>query len=188
MKVLEVGDRKLRGRNKPVQKIDSEKTLLIIDKLEKIILKRKLYSLSAPQIGESKRIFCTKIPKDHLRVFINPEIIRTSSKKVNVKVSCPSIAKGNLAFEVIRSEYITIQAYDRKGRFFRLEADGELSYEIEHMIDHLDGVLLFDKFTNPKSIETVKNLQFRKPIKSKLIDFSFLEKPPLSPTPDSYVE
>lgn len=49
--------------------------------------------------------------------------------------------------EVTRPEYVKIEAFDRKGRKYQLEAEGFLARAIQHEIDHLDGILFTSKVT-----------------------------------------
>jgi peptide deformylase len=45
---------------------------------------------------------------------------------------------------VTRPERIVLEALDRSGQPFTLEADGLVARAVQHEIDHLDGVLFID--------------------------------------------
>ena len=46
--------------------------------------------------------------------------------------------------ELGRAERVVLEALDREGRPFRLEAGGLTARAIQHEIDHLDGILFLD--------------------------------------------
>ena len=57
--------------------------------------------------------------------------------------------------EVQRSEKITLKYMDLDGKVQTLEAEGLLSYCIQHEMDHLDGKLFIDRLS-PLKKEMVK--------------------------------
>ena len=89
------------------------------------------------------RLFVTRAPDDRERVFINPEIIRTGIEAPESREEgCLSIP-GPRA-DVERPAHIRVQARNRRGRLFALEAEGMLARVIQHELDHLNGVLFID--------------------------------------------
>ena len=57
--------------------------------------------------------------------------------------------------DVTRSDVITVDALDRHGVPFTLEADGVLAVCIQHEMDHLDGKLFVD-YLSPLKREMVR--------------------------------
>ena len=51
---------------------------------------------------------------------------------------------------VIRPEKILLEAINREGKPFQMEAEGLLSVCIQHEIDHLDGKLFVDYLSSAK--------------------------------------
>lgn len=90
-----------------------------------------------------KRVITIDIDGDKRNqiVLINPEILE-SSGETGIEEGCLSIP-GCRAL-VPRKEKLTVQALDRNGETFTLEADGLLAICIQHEIDHLNGVLFVD--------------------------------------------
>ncbi len=103
--------------------------------------------LAANQIGVLQRVFVIDIadedePSD-LKVFINPEIVETSGSQ-NWREGCLSFP--GVSEDIKRAETVLVRAQDVEGQPFELEADGLLAVAIQHENDHLNGVLMVDKF------------------------------------------
>ena len=49
-----------------------------------------------------------------------------------------------LGSPVLRQRSAEVEAFDRDGKPFRLEASGLVARAIQHEIDHLDGILFLD--------------------------------------------
>jgi peptide deformylase len=98
--------------------------------------------LAAPQVGLLKRMFVVHVEGDKPRVFINPQILRTSMEEVDIEEGCLSIP--GIYAKVRRPRIVEVQAFNERGRPFTIEADGLLSRVIQHENDHLSGVLFID--------------------------------------------
>ena len=99
--------------------------------------------LAAPQIGIRRRLFVYDIGDDP-RVIINPKIVESSGEWVYDE-GCLSIP--GLYVEMLRPRKILVQGIDLDGNDVQFEADELLSRLFQHEIDHLDGVLMFDRMT-----------------------------------------
>ena len=76
---------------------------------------------------------------DVRRVFINPQIISTSTEVSEYEEGCLSIPK--VYEKITRPVKVTVQALNENGKPFTLEADGLLARIIQHEYDHLEGIL-----------------------------------------------
>jgi len=141
MKIITLGDELLRQKAEKIEKIDKE-TLNIASQMLEILKSDKGVGLAGPQIGFMKRIFVVHVEGDEQRIFINPSIIETSHETSKFEEGCLSVP--GVYANVIRSEYIKIQAWNEKGRPFTLESGGLLARVILHEYDHLNGVLFID--------------------------------------------
>jgi len=102
--------------------------------------------LAAPQVGIGKRIIVVHVGEDAgPYAVVNPVLDNVEGEAVAIE-GCLSIP--GIIGDVKRFERCTISGLDRKGRKFRLEADGLLARCFQHEIDHLDGVLITDKAEN----------------------------------------
>ncbi|MBN2736570.1 MAG: peptide deformylase [Spirochaetales bacterium] len=141
LSIVTLGDELLQKSSNYVEVFDKELSDYT-DKMFEAMLKFKGIGLASVQVGRLDRIFVVQIPNDEPRVFINPEIIETSVEEDHYEEGCLSIPGVNA--DVIRPYYVKIQAYNLKGRPFKLEAEDLLARVIQHELDHLNGVLFID--------------------------------------------
>jgi peptide deformylase len=84
-------------------------------------------------------------------VFINPEILKTSKKKMAMEEGCLSVRW--LYGKVDRSQKTLVKAYDENGKLFTMGGSGLLSQAFQHETDHLEGVLFTDKAKDVKEMK-----------------------------------
>lgn len=103
--------------------------------------------LAAPQIGHSIRLAVTEV--DGVRtVLINPKITSFSQEKILFEEGCLSLPKEYFLIE--RSEKVTVRYEDEHGKEIKKRASGLFAIVVQHEIDHLDGILIADRFKNQK--------------------------------------
>lgn len=142
LRITKLGEEILRQKAQPVEEINDEIRQLANDMLETMIDADGV-GLAAPQIGRSIRMFVIMADDDVKRVFINPQIIKTSNEVGPYDEGCLSIPQ---VYEtIVRPLKVTVQAYDENGKRFTLDADGLLARCIQHENDHLDGILYIDR-------------------------------------------
>ncbi|MCK4636002.1 MAG: peptide deformylase [Candidatus Moranbacteria bacterium] len=105
--------------------------------------------LAAPQIGISLRLMIIKY-KDQKTTFINPKITSMSDKTVIFPEGCLSLPDTELP--VIRSNKIFVKYTNELGKKCKMKAKGLLAVAIQHEIDHLDGILISDRFEEQKGL------------------------------------
>lgn len=161
-KTSDIGSLAIRSKSRKVSDYHSPSVRKIIKDLTDTMRKENLVGISAPQIGINERIFLSEIrnttyrkniaKEDNLRVFINPEIISQSTKKIEGYEGCGSVASAGLFGPVKRHVSIKVRAFDEKGEKFELEAKGFLARIIQHEIDHLNGIVFIDRVTDTKKL------------------------------------
>jgi len=137
----------LRRIAEPVANIDGD-VVALADRMIDTMVTGNGIGLAGPQVGRLDRIFTVKIGQDDPLVFINPEIVGTSPELASYEEGCLSIP-GQYA-DVDRPATIQVQAWNRRGRPFTIEATGLLSTVIQHELDHLNGVLFIDHLSEKK--------------------------------------
>lgn len=142
LRITKLGEEILRQKAQPVEEINDEIRQLANDMLETMIDADGV-GLAAPQIGRSIRMFVIMADDDVKRVFINPQIIKTSNEVGPYDEGCLSIPQ--VYESIVRPLKVTVQAYDENGKRFTLDADGLLARCIQHENDHLDGILYIDR-------------------------------------------
>lgn len=101
--------------------------------------------LAGPQVSISKRIFVfdQSENKDSLRVCINPEVLAFSDDTSVMEEGCLSIPF--IGVPVKRPNKVQVAYYDVNGKRIEEELDGIDSRCFQHELDHLDGILTFDR-------------------------------------------
>ena len=113
--------------------------------------------LAAPQIGIDERIAVVDIDDELGTIeMINPRIIETSGEQTGPE-GCLSFP--GLYGEVSRPNYVKIEAFNRKGRKFTLEAEEFLARALQHEIDHLDGILFTSKVIRYLEVDELKGVE-----------------------------
>ena len=139
---------------KPVETVDDEIRTLVDDMFE-TMYEANGVGLAATQIAVPHRVLVidldpSKDAAEHPEVqaeldaflfkgaqeFINPEIVAREGSIVWDE-GCLSVP--GYTDKVKRAEKIEIEALDRNGEKFRLEAAGLYAVALQHEIDHLDG-------------------------------------------------
>ena len=104
-------------------------------------------AIAAPQIGIDLQIFVVRGSvygdEESDVAYINPEIIKTSSKVEPMDEGCLSVRY--YYGKVERHKNVTIKAYNEAGEKIQRGAGGLLAHIFQHEIDHLHGVLFVDK-------------------------------------------
>lgn len=93
-------------------------------------------------------------------VFINPVIVSTSEELIAAEVGegCLSVNR-EVEGHVPRYARITIEGFDEEGQKIRCRAREDLSIAFQHEIDHLDGILFYDKIDCEKPFYTEKEMR-----------------------------
>lgn len=102
--------------------------------------------LAAPQVGINKRfvvIDCSDPEADpEPLVLVNPEVIELSGEKEKSEegcLSCPGIS-----VPITRYTTAKVRYFDLEGNECTVESDGLLGRCLQHEIDHLNGITLFE--------------------------------------------
>lgn len=141
LEIVTLGHPALRRRADPIPEVTPEVRRLAGEMLD-AMKQREGIGLAATQVNRMVRMFVTKAPDDRERVFINPQIVRTGIDTEAGEEGCLSIP-GPRA-EVKRAAEVRVQARNRRGRRFTIDAQGMLARVIQHELDHLNGVLFID--------------------------------------------
>ena len=132
----------LNEKTKEVEVID-ESIIQLLDDLYDTMVEHDGVGIAAPQVNVGLRVAIVELGEDILEM-INPIVIETRGEAEDVE--------GRLSFPdlfglVKRPTYVKIEASDREGRIYELEAEDFEARCILHEIDHLDGVLFDSKIT-----------------------------------------
>jgi len=135
-----LGSPVLRQQSDPVAVVDAEVRRLIDDLFETMDAAKGV-GLAANQVGVARRVAVVGVDDARL-VMVNP-VLRDAEGRDRAEEGCLSIP--DAYGEVTRPERVVLEALDRDGKPYRLEAKGLLARAIQHEIDHLDGILILDR-------------------------------------------
>ena len=154
--ILEYPDKRLRTIAKPVDSVDSALNTLIDDMFE-TMYEAPGIGLAATQVDVHKQLLILDISEDRSRpmVFINPRITAKDGSQI-YQEGCLSLP--GIYADVKRWNQITVEALDRHGKPFTLEADGLLAVCIQHEMDHLAGKVFVDHLSPLKRSLAEKKL------------------------------
>jgi peptide deformylase len=144
LKILEYPDKRLRDKAEQVAAVTPEIQRLVDDMAETMYAAPGI-GLAATQVGVPLRVFVIDCagedePSD-LHVFVNPTVTRREGEVV-WKEGCLSFP--GVTESVERAAKVRVEALDREGTPFVLEAEGLLAVAIQHETEHLEGVLMID--------------------------------------------
>jgi peptide deformylase len=105
--------------------------------------------LAATQVDVHLRIIVTDLSPahDHLRVFINPEIVERSGES-DCEEGCLSVP--GIYEKIPRAQTIRVRALNAEGQQFEHSAQGLEAVCIQHEMDHLEGKVFVEKLSRLK--------------------------------------
>ena len=144
LEVRILGDPVLREKAKPISDITPELRQLIADMFDTMYAEEGV-GLAAPQVGVSDRIIVVDPHDDETKPFalINPEILEASKDTEKNEEGCLSIP--GVRDMVERSMKVRVRGMTEQGEVKEFEAEGLVSRILQHEVDHLDGILFFDR-------------------------------------------
>ncbi len=120
--------------------------------------------LAFPQLGINERIIVIvhEVSEGQFDnyVMINPKIISSSEEMIAAELGegCLSVNR-EVEGHVKRHARVTVEGYDVDGNKIRVRAREELSLAFQHEIDHLNGILFFDRIDKNKPFYTKDELR-----------------------------
>eukprot|EP01132_Coremiostelium_polycephalum_P008920 gene8920-10934_t len=133
----------LRQVSKPVERFDADLRKFSNDMLDTMYDAPGI-GLAAIQVAEPLRMLVIDLAKEDEpkapQVFINPEILSSSTERNVYEEGCLSIP--DYYAEVERPAKVRVAYFDIEGKKHEIEADGLLATCLQHEIDHLNGVLV----------------------------------------------
>ena len=131
----------LRKKSKIVKKIN-KKTLKLIKDMEETMIKNNGIGLAAPQVGIHQQIILVTLDNKKIFPMINPKILEFSEKSAVDEEGCLSLP-GEWG-KVRRPKNIIVRFLNIKSQEQILKFTDFHAREIQHEIDHLNGILFTD--------------------------------------------
>ena len=140
----------MKKSTEEIENIDNEVKSLV-DNMFETMYHAEGIGLAANQVGVSKSVIVIDISQneDYRNqspiVMINPKILSSTEDEVSFLEGCLSVP--GFYEKVDRPERIQIQYYDLNMKEVNTEADEYLSRVMQHEIDHLNGILFYERLT-----------------------------------------
>ncbi len=152
-----VGDPVLREATPDVTDIDGRLAKLAEDMFDTLYATDTGIGLAAPQVGVQQRFFVYDLEHgDDPKVLINPRITG-SDGEWEYSEGCLSIP--GLYFDIIRPKTIEVSGLDIDGNEVSFEADELFARLVQHELDHLDGILMFDHLDGDQAREAKRAIR-----------------------------
>ena len=159
--VRQYPDPALRNAATAVAEVDDEVQRLA-ERMLDVMERAHGVGLAAPQLGILRRILVYRASdEDEPKVLINPELVERSDETEVGTEGCLSLLGGELQVPVARHLRVRVSGRDTSGDAVDLDVEGFEARVIQHEIDHLDGILIFDRAENQERREALRELRLR---------------------------
>jgi len=158
LEVRKSNDPILRKKSAEILEIDGQ-IARIIDDLKETLKKSNGVGIAAPQVGISKRIIVIDLTfiKQGIFELVNPKIIKKSGGRGKDEEGCLNFP--GVFLTIKRAKEVLVKAKNREGKEIDIKAQGLFARVLQHEIDHLDGILFYDR------LPLLKRIKFRKSLK-----------------------
>lgn len=147
-----------------IQHMIDELTYSQIEELAEKYDLRPGMGLAFPQVGINERIIVIVHEVEEGQfdnyVVVNPKIVSTSSEMIAAEAGegCLSVNR-DVEGHVKRHARVTVEGFDIDGKKIKIRAREELSLAFQHEIDHLNGILFYDRIDKNKPFYAEEELR-----------------------------
>jgi peptide deformylase len=136
--ILRYPDPRLHTLARPVAAVDDRIRALVADMLETMYAESGV-GLAATQVDVHERVIVmdTSDSRDRPMVLINPTVVWVSDERALAEEGCLSVPQ--VYDKVERHARVKVQALDRDGQPFEMDAEGLSAVCVQHEMDHLCG-------------------------------------------------
>jgi peptide deformylase len=167
LKVARIAHPVLRSPAKPVRKEAFRDPLFqkLIDDMRETMYEYEGVGLAAPQVHEGLRLAVIEVPGSDERaqaevpflVLVNPVVTPLDDERESSWEGCLSIP--DLRGVVPRWKRLKLEALDRDGKRYSLEAQDFFARVVQHECDHLDGNVYLDRMPDMRSLTFIKEFE-----------------------------
>ncbi len=153
-----------KEHKKLVDRIIKELTYSQIEEYEKKYNLRPGMGLAFPQLGINTRVIVIVYEVEdgvfENYVMVNPKIISYSDEMIAAEAGegCLSVNR-EVEGHVPRHARVTVEGYTVDGEYIKLRVREDLAIAFQHEIDHLNGILFYDRIDKDKPFFTEKEIR-----------------------------
>ncbi|MFT7394178.1 MAG: peptide deformylase [Candidatus Azotimanducaceae bacterium] len=174
-KIRTYGDPVLKTKAAAIENVDGRVIRLVDEMFDTLVDSGNGLALAAPQVGVQKQVVVWDFGEDPLAI-VNPEIIESDGEWL-FDEGCLSIP--GLYVEMLRPKRVLVRGVSLDGEIIEIEADELEARMFQHEIDHLNGVLMFDRLEGDQRKEAMREyrlmeeqaaagVQQRQPLRKRL--------------------
>jgi peptide deformylase len=167
LKVARIGHPVVRAeaRDVPLDKLQTPEMQRLIDDMEETMHEYDGVGLAAPQVHVGLRLAVLAVPKSDERarqevpfmVLVNPTWTPIGEGTLFGYEGCLSIP--DLRGLVPRYQKLRLEAHDRQGRPYVIEAADFFARVVQHECDHLDGRVYLDRMGDLRSLSFIPEFE-----------------------------
>ncbi|HUG53117.1 MAG TPA: peptide deformylase [Vicinamibacteria bacterium] len=167
LKVARIGHPVVRAAARPVPPdvVASSDFQRLVDDMVETMHEYDGVGLAGPQVHVGLRVAVVEVPATDdrareavpLTVLVNPSLTPLGEEKERAWEGCLSIP--DLRGMLPRWRRVRLEALDRAGARFTVEAEGFFARVIQHECDHLDGSVYLDRIEGLRSLSFLHEFQ-----------------------------
>lgn len=153
--VVTYPSRVLKGVAGPVAAVGEDERPLAADLVDTMRASPGCVGIAAPQIGVAVRAFALDIsvmrkphPNHGLVVLFDPEVLHAEGSELR-REGCLSVP--DYTCDIHRATTVVVRGTTPEGATQVVEAEGFEARAFQHELDHLDGLLILDRVTSPRT-------------------------------------
>lgn len=141
----------------------SDKSLQKLAKsMTKAMYKNSGCGLAAPQVGVLKRVVVIDCDQDDSGeenpiILINPTLEETWGEELVEEEGCLSLP--GISVPIKRPAFARVRYFDLDGEEWEIEGDGLLGRCLQHELDHLDGITMFERCEPLARIQALRDYE-----------------------------
>ena len=165
LKIARIGHPIIRAEAKPVPRkaFGDPAFQKLIDDMQETMYEYEGVGVAGPQVHVGLRLAVLEVPGSESQeevpftVLANPTITPLGDQVESGWEGCLSIP--DLRGVIPRIKHLKLEALDRHGKPFTLEASDFFARVIQHECDHLDGQVYLDRMADMKSLTFIKEFE-----------------------------
>ena len=155
--VRKFGDPVLRSKARPIEVFD-DALRDEISRMAALMHDSMGIGLAATQVGTLHRVLVYRVEHNSpVNALINPELEWSGKEKETMEEGCLSLP--GVHVDVEPPVDVRVRAQDAHGEPIGVEASGREARDIQHEMDHLDGVLILDRTPRDQRKEAMRVLR-----------------------------
>jgi peptide deformylase len=167
LKIARIGNPVVRAAAAPLEggAVSTPAIQRLIDDMVETMHEYDGVGVAAPQVHVGLRLAVIEVPADDeraesgvpLTVLVNPVVTPLGDEMEEGWEGCLSIP--DLRGQVPRHRRVRLEALDREGKPYSIEAEGFFARVIQHECDHLDGNVYIDRMQGMRTLTFQRELE-----------------------------